>query len=132
MENVTFETLHAALASIDYSEEWANGTGYLDGAVHEDLCLHGETVASETPDGRKIIIHATKHGNVVLFQRYSDNANVIVYNVPRELNLVINLITGYERSITVDHVLSIIGNVHQPHYDKFSTLHAAIEKVQYV
>ncbi len=84
--------------TIQFSSDWNNGTGYLDGLVFEELGLEpGDMVKLITPNDRKVIIVGTRFGNCVYFERYSpefkfvgDNnvetrSPVIVSNVPSKL-----------------------------------------------
>lgn len=72
---------------IEFKSEWANGTGYLDGAVSEKLDgVDGTVYISIDDRQRKIILVKTCFGNVVVFQRYSNGEHgAVVGNVPREL-----------------------------------------------
>lgn len=59
---------------IPYSQKWENGTGYLDGAVHDNLGLNpGEVVKTTTPmpNNRKVLIVGSPVGNLVIFERYT-------------------------------------------------------------
>lgn len=82
------ETLYARCTNtIEFKPEWANGTGYFNGAVHEQLDgVDGTVYASIDTQQRKMLLVKTCFGNVVVFQRYSNGGNgTVVGNVPREL-----------------------------------------------
>ena len=91
MANVQFEKAFGAVAKeVEYKESWANGTGYLDNAVHDrDVEVISKSVC---PKGRKIIIIPTLVGNVVVFQRYA-NDDIIVSNEPPSIQ---KLVAGLE------------------------------------
>ena len=77
------------IKEIPYSKDWENGTGYFDGAVFgEDAPVipAGELVKSVSTGGRKIVMVGTRFGNIVLFERYTDEENnVVVTNQPQEI-----------------------------------------------
>lgn len=88
--NNHFESIPTA---IEFSEEWKNGTGYFDNAVHSVILEPGEIAKSTANDGRRIIFVGTRFGTCVFFERYATNDNcensVIVSNIPRRLNNII-------------------------------------------
>ena len=73
---VAFNKAFDHAKKIEYKSEWANGTGYYNGAVLGDdapkLAI-GEIVCAHSPmpNDRKLVIVGTPLGNVVVFQRYS-------------------------------------------------------------
>jgi hypothetical protein len=79
---------------VEFNAEWNNGTGYFDALVNEafpDMKV-GTIAKTVTPVGndRRILIVKTCFGNVVIFDRYSDNAlkgddATFTYNCPREV-----------------------------------------------
>ena len=99
MKKSTFENTYCAILikngkEVPFRIEWANGTGYFDGAVKDDLGLApGELAASSATgeDKRRIIFVGTRFGNVVIFERYTPkedgNENiVVVVNRPSKLS----------------------------------------------
>lgn len=69
--------------AVPFNPKWSNGTGYFDYAVlgkEAPLLEAGDTVCSEDPKGRKIIIIGTLLGNAVIFQRYSNRNDIYVCN----------------------------------------------------
>lgn len=74
--------------NIEFNEDWNNGTGYLDGAVHTVELPANLMAKSVTNDGRKIIFIGTNHGTIVVFERYTNTDNsediTVVTNTPRE------------------------------------------------
>lgn len=71
--------------SVEFSTEWKNSTGYLDGVFKEELCEQlkpGAMVKFIDDFGRKAIMVGTRFGNAVVFQRYKDNEDVFVTNGP--------------------------------------------------
>lgn len=84
-----FVLMHAQLVeenkTIGYDARWANGTGYLDGAVRVVHLDEGALVATKDDLGRRIILVGTPAGNVVIFERYrhtGDAPEVLVANQP--------------------------------------------------
>lgn len=80
------ERYEAISLEVPYNPEWGNGTGYFDGAVKDPA------VAALLPVGamgrctdeynRKMILIGTSAGTVVIFPRYSDDNQRLVYNMP--------------------------------------------------
>ena len=73
---------------VDFNSGWDNGTDYYNGAVDgpdAPVLAPGEMAKSSSIRGRNIILIGTRFGNVVIFQRYYDNLEVIVSNVPWEV-----------------------------------------------
>lgn len=76
------------LYAMGYDKEWENSTGYLDGAVLEEVPNDDDSgtsiYVSRCPMGRLILIAPFgDQGNIVLFQRYAGNKNIWVSNTPR-------------------------------------------------
>lgn len=68
---------HELTKKVEFKLEWNNGTGYFNDLVNADLGLAvGELAASWTGDGnrRRIIVVGTMFGNVVVFDRYTENS----------------------------------------------------------
>ena len=83
---------------IPFSEEWNNGTGYLDFAVkgeHAVVLENGEIAKSVTSENktnprlshRRMIFVGTALGPVVVFERYNDHS-FLVCNAAPELRSV--------------------------------------------
>jgi hypothetical protein len=78
---------------LPFDSAWNNGTGYFDALVTADIAdlEVGEMAKSYTGDvnRRRIIIMKTVLGNVVVFDRYTDNATleypVFTQNSPRAI-----------------------------------------------
>jgi hypothetical protein len=68
------------VVQIEFKPQWRNGTGYFDGAVHEELVGEFGTVYTCTDEEsrRVLLICKTQFGNVVIFQRYSDGDKGVV------------------------------------------------------
>lgn len=73
-----FMTVFNKLPKVDYNPEWANGTGYFDGAVKAKI---DRICASTDTNGRQIIIVPQRDGdfNIVYFRRYGDSDLFIVH-----------------------------------------------------
>lgn len=104
----------AATLEVTMDAEWNNGTGYFDGAVHANLGLSaGQIVKAYTGEKnrRRLLIIGTAFGNVVVFDRYTDNAlldhPVFVLNAPRVLNSL-RLISEGQQSEA--QVLDLVGD----------------------
>ena len=83
MANVQFEKAFNGIGkTVEFKTSWANGTGYLDNAVHDKEI--NEISKSVDPHGRRIIVIPTMVGNVVVFERFT-NGDIIVSNAPRAL-----------------------------------------------
>ena len=69
---------------VPFDPSWANGTGYMDGAVHFPLSA-GEVAKSVDPHGRRIILIGTRFGSVAVFDRFVDQTDggTYVLNKPR-------------------------------------------------
>ena len=92
----TFWSLIATVSTTDYNPAWANGTGYFNGVIVDELlkqerAAHGlKTFVTTSVDnhGRKMLIIVGEKNSIVFFQRFSDaqdNDKVIVNNASREL-----------------------------------------------
>lgn len=109
---------------IAYDPEWANGTGYYDGAVKADMAELGVGQVgrsrSPAPNNRRILIVKTRYGNVVVFERMTPAEDgtlkgPITINMPdmiRHTELI-----GTEGPLTIDQLVSIFGNGVQPVYN---------------
>lgn len=63
-----FHILYRKLPQIDYNPDWANGTGFFDGAVKDRTIRQAS--ACQDPIGRWVIILPGLCGNIVLFKRF--------------------------------------------------------------
>lgn len=62
---------------LPFQREWSNGTGYFDFAVtgdHAPKLGYGEIVKSTSPGGRRVLMIGTRLGNVVVFDRFAEQA----------------------------------------------------------
>lgn len=70
---------HETTKKVEFNPEWNNGTGYFDALKQEDLGLAvGELAAIWTgnTNRRRIIVVGTMFGNVVVFDRFTDNDKI--------------------------------------------------------
>lgn len=87
---------------IPFKEEWANGTGYYDGAVDDVKLSPGEEAksVSPAPNNRRMLFIGTHLGTVVLFERYTDGAHgTVVKNISsdmRRLGMIPDGHIGYD------------------------------------
>lgn len=88
------------MEEIPFCEEWNNGTGYLDGAVHADLGLKpGDARRFITSNARKGFIVNTRLGNVVVFERYClGESHVLVCNAPPRIKQMFDLSSQLDES----------------------------------
>lgn len=90
MKATIFNKAFNAIANtVPFSEEWYNGTGYLDHATQLVQLAPNERAVSTTTGGRKVILIGTKQGTVAVFERYTGNDGrddiVVVSNTPRRM-----------------------------------------------
>ena len=84
---------NAIISTTVFNPSWANGTGYMDGLVHDQSLMDkmpiGDIVKFEDDHGRRAIAVKTRHGLAVLFERYSPEgeyrSGVVVSNLPWEV-----------------------------------------------
>lgn len=72
-----FKKLFKEAKEIKYNSDWENGTGYLDGAVNEEVDCSSKCIDRH---GRNVVIIPVIFGNIVLFERYAGNNGTIVRN----------------------------------------------------
>lgn len=116
--NTAFNTLSSTGSVIPFNPAWANGTGYFDHAVdgkHAPTLAPGQIAASTQAEGpgqgRRLILIGTGFGNVVLFTRYSGSTGPIVYNIPRDIEILFAgmLYQGAQSESQLDLLLGSIG-----------------------
>lgn len=68
-----FETLHSSLTEIEYKNEFANGTGYFDGALDFQfpIGVHAVAFTAAGEDKRRGVICKIQGGVICLFERYT-------------------------------------------------------------
>ena len=76
---------------IPFDPSWANGTGYLDGAVHFPL-PPGDTAKSIDPHGRRIILIGTRFGTVAVFDRFVNQTDGGTYVLNKPASPVLDRI----------------------------------------
>lgn len=88
IEHYFDDAFAAASSTIDFKNEYHNGTGYFN-----DLCTialaHNEVVRTTDDNGRKIIVIGSGNAgkpNAVVFQRYTDQYKIIVQMGPFNLS----------------------------------------------
>lgn len=69
---------------VEFNQRWANGTGYLNGAIYDEQLAAsmqmGEAVAFVDDFGRKAVLFKLPLGQIVLFERYIESAGPVVCN----------------------------------------------------
>lgn len=109
-KNELFDYAFSKAREIPFVKAWSNGTGYFDYAVDRDLApkvANGGMVKCVTPGGRRILIIGTRIGNCVIFDRYSDEKSVFVFNMPTALKQGFAIKDG---SIDFDTMLNLVGD----------------------
>ena len=92
---------------VNYNNNWANGTGYLNHATEFPL-PKGELVKFTDEYDRKGILIGTRFGTVVVFQRFSDSAETsIVFNFPR--SSTIKALIGRDGPLSLEKLEEITG-----------------------
>jgi hypothetical protein len=116
--NERFTKAFNAARRVPFDPKWNNATDYMDGAVDAKLDLaQGDIVASYTglENRRRLIIVGTVFGNVVIFDRYTDNTDkefpVFVINAPYPLRQLGLLKEGHQNE---EQVLAIVGDPQYP------------------
>lgn len=96
-ENVSFTAVYnKCTVTMEFKKEWSNGIGYFNHAVsgeHAPKLPPKMFAKSMSPGGRRMIMVGTKFGNIVVFDRFRDQAPtqkdegkaVFVYNAPAVL-----------------------------------------------
>lgn len=103
-----FNKLLDRSTAIEFNPKWANGTGYFDGAVNgpdAPQLDYKKIYSFSDHHGRKGLIFPTRHGNVVVFNRYSNRREVIGMNAPRTIGIFFN----EGRPLTHDDLIVIGG-----------------------
>lgn len=116
--SVTFQAAFAAAEPMPYNPDWANGTGYCNGAIrgeHAPKLAIGQIVAAQSPmpNDRKIVIVGTPLGNVAVFQRYSGgDSDVYVFNSTSTFNTYFG--SRFGRPLTADDMEYLVGDPAYP------------------
>lgn len=97
--NAAFEGISL---EVQFKTEWKNGTGYFQ-CDKVDRIPAGERAKTTDDHGRRLILIGTRLGTVVLFQRYSENPDVFVANLPYDMARVFNL-SGALTSENIDFI----------------------------
>lgn len=109
-KNELFDHAFAKAREIPFNKDWSNGTGYFDYATDSDVApnvANGGMVKCTTPGNRRILIIGTRIGNAVIFDRYTDDKSVFVYNMPTALHQGFGIDAG---SISDKDMLSLVGD----------------------
>ena len=109
-KNELFDDAFAKARPIEFDKAWSNGTGYFDYATDSDVAPKvgfGGMVKCTTPGGRRILIIGTRIGNCVIFDRYSDDKSVFVFNMPTAMKQGFAIDDG---AISNETMLSLVGD----------------------
>lgn len=77
VNDVFSRAFNSCTKEIPFKKDWSNGTGYFDFAVygeHAPKLANGELVRSISPGGRRLLIVGTRLGNLVVFDRFAEQA----------------------------------------------------------
>ena len=107
----TLRAVAAELPKVPFNEEWYNGTGYLDRLCKEPLeFTDTEFLASETTDGRTIVIIKTPIGNYVLFERYTNGEGGIVVSTEPLGYASFNGFVGFGGALSTESLIKFLGH----------------------
>jgi len=86
-----FEKLQQRGKEMEFDRKWLAGD-YMDNVVNVKMA-GGYYATQDHVSHRKAIIHSTKRGNTIIFQRYKNGQNgILVWNGPEDANLGDNMI----------------------------------------
>lgn len=104
----------AITAAIAFNPAWANGTDYYDNLPYDidviQNVMPGQLAKCCDDHGRRMIIIGTQLGPVVVFQRYSDGTDTVVFNA-RPIMTRSNLIRPGSTRLSDQEVEAILGSV---------------------
>ena len=107
-----FATMFSKITKeIPFNTNWNDGGGYFDGAIKGEAAMmlkSGEMAKSLSPNGRHIIFVGTYLGTICVFQRYYDQDDVYVSNIPRALRLT-NIVNCIENKLSENDMEFILG-----------------------
>lgn len=107
----TLRAVAAELPKVEFNSDWYNGTGYLDRLCKETLeFTDSEFLASETTDGRTVVIVKSPIGNYVLFERYTDGENGIVVSNEPAGYASFNGFIGFGGSVSTEMLIKVLGH----------------------
>ena len=109
-KNELFDFAFNKAREIQFDKAWSNGTGYFDYATDSDVApkvANGGMVKATTPGGRRILIIGTHIGNAVIFDRYTEDKSVFVYNMPTALHQGFGIDSG---AISDQTMLRLVGD----------------------
>lgn len=111
----------AITTTVDYSQDWENGTGYLDFAVKAKFDHPvGTVLKCMSSDDRRIIIIVMGgvFGNVVLFERYSHGARgAVVFNMVTPIYQLF----GLNNELNESQLRLMIGDVYHINVPEWSS-----------
>lgn len=119
-----FDEVYAAVTTtLAFDKGWKNDTGYLDKFVHADVGLRPGDMAKFIDDyGRRAVAVGTRHGNVVVFERYlptapDNKSGTIVGNYPDKIRGFYSGLLGVGSTISEAGVEHLLGNTWMKHAD---------------
>lgn len=106
----TLRAVAAELPKVEFNSDWYNGTGYLDGLCKESLeFTDSEFLASETTDGRTVVIVKSPIGNYVLFERFTNGEDGIVVSNEPAGYASFNGFIGFGRQVSTELLIKLLG-----------------------
>lgn len=114
--NLLYNDQELVKHTIAFDPEWANGTGYYNGAVEAPLegVEIGEIARSRAPgsNNRRILMVKTQFGNVVVFERYTPKEEQLqgplVMNLPKAVKQ--SEMAGEEGALAMETLVKIFGD----------------------
>ena len=109
MSGSLFTSAFEKAIAIDYNEAWSNGTGYYDLATKRSMnsiVEEGKIYKTTSTKGRRLLLVGTCFGPVVVFDRFTGQAEgVFVYNCPEDLRMFFT----EDGAITLQTMQEILG-----------------------
>ena len=92
---------------VEFDPEWANGTGYYDGAT--GVPFEGTAVRHFIDQADRVgLILPTKAGNLIMFQRFTNgDKGVVVANYHRNLNGICRML-GFGTSVSRETMCAVL------------------------
>lgn len=98
---------------VNFQPRWLTDDGHFDWALHDqhlhDLLPPGTLARCTDDHGRRVLFVGTDWGPVVVFERYSDEAESLVCQLPAKLKRYGMDFVGY---LSLDELHILLGNQH--------------------
>lgn len=82
-----FTEVYNRIPDMQFDPKWGDGTGYFNNAIGSGKVTlkSGELRSATTPNGRRMIFIGTHLGTVAIFDRYTPEDNVFVFNMDKRI-----------------------------------------------